>query len=37
MNAKEITFLSNDNGKDYKIQKYRVEKTFDPLKILKKE
>ena len=37
INAKDITFLSNGNGKDHKIQRYRLEKIFDLLKILKKE
>ena len=37
INTKDITFLSNGNGKDLKIQTYRLEKIFDLLKILKKQ
>ena len=35
--AKDITSLSNGNGKDRKIQRYRVERIFNLLKILKKQ
>ena len=35
--AKDITSLPNGNGKDHKIQRYRVERIFNLLKILKKQ